>query len=321
MKPRHLLSRYSVQIGVTVILAALLALFMTLSPQTFLHGRIYISFGSTLPFSILLAVGLTFCIVAGELDLSFPSVMALAGLAFAWTFQASGSPLAGLAACLAVGALAGLVNGLIVVKVGVSSIIATIGTQFLWRGAAIVLADGLALNVVEVRETWLHSIFVGRLWGTVPAQALWCAVLCVLAWLLMNRHVLGDSLRFIGDNARTARMVGINVDRDRILLFVGMGTLSAFVSFLICLEMANWWPTQGEGYLMVIFASVFIGGTSAFGGRGTVYGTVIGALIIGIIEAGLISAGFSGFWTRLVYGLIIVLSVTVYATIQKANHR
>jgi len=321
MTARHLLSRFSIQIGVTVILASLLALFMTLSPQTFLHARIYISFASTIPFAMLLAVGLTFCIVAGELDLSFPSVMAVSGLAFAATFQATGSPLLGLAACLATGALAGLLNGLIVVKVGVSSIIATIGTQFLWRGAAIVLADGLARNVVEVRGTLVHAVFVGRLWGAVPAQALWCAGLCVLAWLLMNRHVIGDSLLFIGDNAATARMTGIAVDRDRILLFTGMGVLSAFVSFLICLEMANWWPTQGEGYLMVIFASVFIGGTSAFGGRGTIYGTVVGALIIGIIEAGLISAGFSGFWTRLVYGLIIVLSVTVYATIQKANRR
>ncbi len=319
MNARHLLSRFSIQIGVTIILIGLLSLFMVLSPQTFLHGRIYISFASTIPFAMLLAVGLTCCIVAGELDLSFPSVMAISGLAFAITFPSTGSPLLGLVACLATGAAAGFINGILVVKVGVSSIIATIGTQFLWRGAAIVLADGLALNVVEVRGSFLHSLFVGRLWGVVPAQALWCAVLCGLVWLLMNRHVFGDSLLFIGDNPKTARMVGIAVDRDKMLLFTGMGTLSAFVSFLICLEMANWWPTQGEGYLMVIFASVFIGGTSAFGGRGTVYGTIIGSLIIGIIEAGLISSGFSGFWTRLVYGLIIVLSVTLYATIQKTN--
>lgn len=321
MNARHIFSRFSIQIGVTVILVGLLSLFMFLSPQTFLHGRIYISFASTIPFSMLLAVGLTFCIISGELDLSFPSVMAISGLAFVTVYQATDSPMLGLVACLSTGVAAGFINGLIVVKAGVSSIIATIGTQFLWRGAAIVLADGLALNVVEVRETYLHALFVGRLWGVVPAQALWCAVLCCLAWLLMNRHVFGDSLQFIGDNAKTARMVGIAVDRDRMFLFMGMGVVSSFVSFMICLEMANWWPTQGEGYLMVIFASVFIGGTSAFGGRGTIYGTVIGALIIGIIEAGLISSGFSGFWTRLVYGLIIVLSVTLYATIQKANSK
>jgi simple sugar transport system permease protein len=318
---RASLARFSVQFGVTAILAALLVLFMTFSPQTFLSGRIYISFASIIPFATLLSVGLTFCIVAGELDLSFPSVMAVSGLAFAATFQATGSALLGLCACLGTGALAGLLNGLIVVGIGVPSIIATIGTQFLWRGAAIVLADGLALNVVAVRETAVHALFVGRLWGVVPAQALWCLGLCVLAWLLLNRHVLGDSLLFIGDNAGTARMMGVAVKRDRVLLFAGMGVLSAFVSFLICLEMANWWPTQGEGYLLLVFASVFIGGTSAFGGRGTIYGTVIGSIIIGIIEAGIISAGLSGFWTRLVYGLLLVLSVSVYAVALKTRRK
>jgi simple sugar transport system permease protein len=315
LRPR--LARYGIQLGVTGILTGLLALFMTLSPQTFLSGRIYIAFASTIPFATILAVGLTFCIVAGELDLSFPSVMAVSGLAFSSVFNATGSPLAGLAACLATGAFAGLLNGLIVVRVGVSAIIATIGTQFLWRG----VANGLALNVVEVRQTFLHTLFVGRLWDVIPAQSLWCAALCVLGWLLMNRHVIGDNLLFIGDNINTARMTGIAVARTRILLFVGMGVLSAFVSFLICLEMANWWPTQGEGYLMVIIASVFIGGTSVFGGKGTVYGTVVGSLIIGIIEAGIISAGLSGFWTRLVYGLIIVLSVSIYATILKTERK
>ncbi len=319
MMVRTALARFKIQLGVTAILAALLALFMTLSPQTFLAGRIYISFASTIPFATLLAVGLTFCIVAGELDLSFPSVMALSGLVFTWVFQATGSPWAGLSACLATGVTAGLLNGLIVVGIGVPSIIATIGTQFLWRGAAIVLADGLARNIVEVRETAVHGLFVGRAWDVVPAHSLWCLGLCVVAWLLLNRHTFGDGLLFIGDDIRTARMMGVPVDRVRILLFAGMGGVSAFVSFLICLEMANWWPTQGEGYLLLVFASVFIGGTSVFGGRGTVYGTVVGSIIIGIIEAGIISAGLSGFWTRLVYGLIIVTAVSGYAVTLKTR--
>ncbi len=313
------LGRHRLQLGVTGVLAVLLALFAALSPQTFLAGRIYISFASTIPFATLLAIGLTFCIIAGELDLSFPSVMALSGLTFASVFQASGSPLLGLAACLGVGALAGLCNGLLVAVVGVPSIIATIGTQFLWRGAAIVLADGLARNVTEVRETLLHHIFVGRLFDVIPAQALWCLGLGAAAWLLLNRSSFGDGVLFIGDNFRAARMMGVPVERDRILLFTGMGALSAFVSFLICLEMANWWPTQGEGYLLLVFASVFIGGTSVFGGRGTIYGTLVGSVIIGVIEAGIISAGLSGFWTRLVYGLVIVLSVSAYALIFKTR--
>jgi len=111
--------------------------------------------------------------------------------------------------------------------------------------------------------------------------------------------------------------MGINVDLIRILIFIQMGLLTSFSGVLVCFEMANWWPTQGEGYMLLVFASVFIGGTSVFGGQGTIIGTSIGAIIIGIIEAGIISSGFSGFWTRLIYGIIVVASVSVYAVMTK----
>lgn len=313
------LYRFRVQAGISGVLVGLLGIFMLLSPGAFLSPRIYVAFGSTIPFVAMLALCLTFPVIAGELDLSFPSVMAIAGLVFADIFLASGSPLLAMAAALGIGALAGLINGLLVVKVGVPSIIATIGTQFFWRGLAALLAAGLARNIVAVRETLLHEILVGRIGGLVPAQALWRLVIAGGLGLILNRHVFGDQVLFIGDNIRTARLMGINTDQVRVLLFVLMGTMSALVSVLVCLEMANWWPTQGEGYLLLVFAAIFIGGTSVFGGEGTIFGTLVGAIIIGIIEAGIISAGLSGFWTRLVHGFIIVASVSVYAQVFKTG--
>ncbi len=309
--------RFKFQAGISGVLICLLGLFMLLSPGAFLSPRIYIAFGSTIPFVAMLALGLTFLVIAGELDLSFPSVMAISGLAFAEVFRASGSPPLAMITALGIGGLAGWINGLLVVKVGVPSIIATIGTQFFWRGLAALLAEGLARNIVAVRETLLHEILVGRIGGLVPAQALWCLAIAGGLGLILNRHVFGDQVLFIGDDIRTARLMGINTDRVRVLLFVLMGTMSALVSVLVCLEMANWWPTQGEGYLLLVFAAIFIGGTSVFGGEGTIFGTLVGAIIIGIIEAGIISAGLSGFWTRLVHGFIIVASVSVYAQVFK----
>ena len=111
--------------------------------------------------------------------------------------------------------------------------------------------------------------------------------------------------------------MGIPVVKTKLILFSLMGLFSALAGILVCSEMASWWPTQGEGYMLLVFASVFIGGTSVFGGIGTIYGTFIGAIIIGIIEAGIISAGISGLWTRMVYGIIVVVSVSIYAVIQK----
>lgn len=316
---KEYLFKYRSQCGILLLLAAILGLFIYCSPQVFLQRRIYVAFMSTIPFPTLLALGLTLLIVSGELDLSFPAIMAISGFCFATASQVTGSLFLGFCTALVVGGFAGLCNGVIVVLIGVPAIIATIGTQFFWRGAAILLADGLALNLTEFRDTPFHYLMVGRLFGWVPMQTIWCLILALLFWVILNRHTFGDDVRFIGDDIRTARMMGVGTNGVRIGLFVIMGIISALASVMVCLEMANWWPTQGEGYLLLVFAAIFLGGTSAFGGQGTILGTVIGSIIIGILEAGIISSGLSGYWTRLVHGLVIVLSVSLYAVAFKTK--
>ncbi len=301
------------------MLLVLLCLFAFLSPQTFLQRHIYIAFMSTIPFAAILALGLTLLIISGELDLSFPAVMAFSGFCFSSVSQATGSPLLGLIAALFAGSFAGLCNGLLVVQIGVPAIIATIGTQFFWRGSATLLADGLAFNLTELRGTGLHTLMVGRLFNFVPMQTIWCLVIAILFWLILNRHVWGDAIFFIGDDRNTAEMMGVRSKSVRIGLFVNMGLISAVASVLVCLEMANWWPTQGEGYLLTVFAAIFLGGTSVFGGQGTIFGTVMGAIIIGILEAGIISGGLAGYWTRIAHGLVIILSVSIYALAFKSQ--
>lgn len=316
---KKLLSTHRMQLGILLLLIGLLILFMILSPQTFLSKRIYIAFMSTIPFPALLGLGLTMLIIAGELDLSFPSIMVISGLGFSSVFQHTGSPFLGLICAIGIGFFAGFCNGLIVVKIGVPAIIATIGTQFFWRGAATLLSNGLAISLTAVRDTTFHHLIVGRLFGLIPMQTVWCLTFAVMFWLLLNKHVFGDDVRFIGDNINTAKMIGVRTDFVRIGLFCIMGMISAVVSVMICLEMANWWPTQGEGYMLLVFAAIFLGGTSVFGGQGTIFGTLIGSIIIGILEAGIISAGLSGYWTRLTHGLVIVISVSIYAMALKTR--
>ncbi len=315
------LRQYRFQMGTFGLLLVLWATFLVLSPATFGSLRIYTSFMTSIPFPAILALMLTFLIVSGEMDMSFPAIMAFSGYLFAVVFTATGSSLTALVAALLGGSMAGMINGLLIVRLGVPSIIATIGTQFFWYGLTTVLADGIAISLIDVRATWLHDLLVGRLFGWLPMQAIWCLVLTVLAWLMLQRHTFGDNVRFIGDDINTAKMMGIPTDRTRILLFTLMGLTSALVGVMVCLEMANWWPTQGEGYLLLVFASIFIGGTSVFGGTGTLFGTLIGAIVIGMIESGIIAVGLSGFWTRMVYGLIIVVSVSVYAFLMKTHRR
>ena len=311
--------KHSKQVIVTLGLIVLLALFAIASPHTFLRMRIYRSFMSTIPVTSILALGMTFLVIVGEMDLSFPAVSAMAAYVFSMVYLNTASPWIAFVAAIMAGIIAGFINGLIVVKIGVPSIIATIGTQFFWRGLILLLSDGIALSLSSARGMVISEIFTGRVAGEIPAQSLWCLLLAIVLAFLLNRHRWGDALLFVGDNRKTAAMMGISVDRVRIGAFVLMGGLAAFAGFLATLELANWWPTQGEGYMLLVFASVFVGGTSAYGGEGTIYGTLIGSIIIGIIEAGIISAGLAGFWTRLVYGLIIICSVSFYALMERRS--
>lgn len=308
-----------VQWAITLIFAVLLAGFMALAPHTFLHGRIYIAYLSTIPFAGMIALAMTLVIITGEMDLSFPAVMAACGFAFAKVFAITGSTVTGLMAAVAAGTLAGCLNSLLVVGFGVPAIIATIGTQFFWRGATVLLAGGLAVNMPEIRETALHHLMVGRWFGFLPAQAVWFAGLTGLFWLVLNRHVAGDHLRFCGDNPEAARMMGIPTAKVRTGVFVLMGMVTGLSGAMVCMEMASWWPTQGEGYMLLVFAAVFVGGTSVFGGTGTIYGTLMGAIIIGMIEAGIISIGLSGLWTRMVYGVVIMGAVSIHALLTPSS--
>lgn len=313
------LTKHQIPLLSGIILLLLWGIFTISSPQTFLHGRIYISLMSTIPFTAMLAFAMTLVVIAREIDLSFPAVVALGGFVFSAVFNATHSPVFALFAALITGSLCGLLNGMLVVCFNIPSIIATIGSQFFLGGLTTVLADGIALSIPDIRQTWLHDLMVGRWGDLIPAQVFWALLMLIGLWFLLNRHVLGDNCNFIGDNPQAAKMMGINVGRNRILLFIIMGLVSALVGVFISMEMSSWWPNQGQGYMLLVFASVFIGGTSVLGGKGTLIGTLFGACIIGILEAGIISAGLAGFWTRLIYGIIILLALIVHSLLLKQH--
>jgi simple sugar transport system permease protein len=218
---------------------------------------------------------------------------------------------------LITGLLAGLLNGILVVKVGVPSLIVTIGTMFLWRGLIMVCSAGVGKTLVPVKGTILFKSLVGRIGGAIPAQALWAVALAFLFWLILNRRKLGSHIYFTGDNIESARMMGIPVNRVKMLVFAQLGFFAAFAGILASLEVLYYWPTLGEGYLLRTIASVFLGGTSVFGGMGTIFGTFVGCVIIGSLEAGIISMGLTGFWTQLIYGLVMVISVGIHSVLRK----
>jgi simple sugar transport system permease protein len=271
---------------------------------------------TTTPFFAIVALPLTMVIITGEMDLSFTSIMSFGMLMFSSVMLMTGNLWLALVACLICGLLAGMLNGWITVQFGVPSLVVTIGTQFFWRGVVQVMTDGRGTSLLSTRDTFFHSLLVGRL-GPIPMQMIWTVVIAFAVWFLLNRTRFGAHVYLIGDNEDSARLMGINVSQRKILVFGLTGLAAAFAGLIASLEVTYYWPTLGEGYLLNTLSSVFLGGTSVFGGTGTIYGTFIASFIIGAINAGIVANDISGFYTQLIYGLIIVLSVVIQTVVGK----
>ena len=315
---------------IIIVFALLIALFMYGAPEVFLAPYIYTTFLSTLPPLILLATGLTFVIAAGEIDLSFPSVIAFSGFIFAVLFKEYDLGWIAVIAALASGVLVGFLNGLIIAKVGIPAFMTTLGTQFFWAGMATVLSGGKSYALRGAEESSVWQWIVGRPFASltdiawlqqVSIQALWTAIIVGFLWLILTRHRFGEHTLFIGDSNDVSRVVGIDVDREKIKIFTLMGFLAACAAIMLTLENKNYFGNQGQGYLLTAIASVLIGGTSIFGGRATILGTVFGCFIIGMVEAGLVASGLTGAWVRTVQGLIFLVSIIFYMYADEPHRR
>jgi simple sugar transport system permease protein len=308
--------RYALQIGIVGVFLAMWAFFIIAAPRTFLAREMYGAFMSTIPVFAIMALPLTMVVIAGEIDLSFGSLMAIGVLVFVNVFGMTGNLALALVLLLVTGFLAGLLNGIIVVKFGIPSLVATIGTQFFWRGVVLVITNGHPASLVPVKGTLLRQALVGRLAGYLPAQMIWTIIVAIVVWVLLNRHRFGAHVYLVGDNRDSARLMGVNVDRTRVMVFAIVGIAAAFAGLIGSLEVNYFWVNLGEGYLLRTLASVFLGGTSVFGGVGTVLGTFIGCFIIGAIEGGTVAIGLTGFWTQLIYGLIIIISISMHSLVR-----
>jgi simple sugar transport system permease protein len=239
------------------------------------------------------------------------------GMVFAIVLKQTESMALAFSACLLAGLMAGLLNGLIVVRIGIPSLVVTLGTQFFWRGVVNVVTAGNGTGLTVTQPTLLYQLLVGRLGGVIPAQMIWTIIMAVLVWFFLNRTRMGAHIYLSGDNVESAKLMGVNVERVKIVVFAIVGVAAAFAGLVVSMEVLYYWPTLGEGYLLNTLASVFLGGTSVFGGTGTIFGTFVAAFIIGAINAGIIAVGLSGFWTQLIYGLIIVVAVALQTILSR----
>ena len=312
-----LLRKYALQIAIVLVALLIWAFFLWRAPRTWLAYDMYNSLMLTTPFFGLVAIPLTLVIIAREIDLSFPSVMAWGMAAFDVVFVATGSVELGFVVCLLAGLFAGWLNGFIIVRFGVPSLVVTLGTQFFWQGVVLTVTNGQGLGMAAVQNSFLYPLLVGKLFGVIPMQFIWMIIVAVVTWFFLNHHKFGAHVYLIGDNVESARLMGVNVGRTKMLTFAIVGLAAAFTGFVVSTQLLFFWPTLGQSTLMYTLASVFLGGTSVFGGTGTIFGTFVACYIINAINPGIVAAGWTAYLTQLINGFIIVFSVSVQAMIRR----
>ena len=312
--------RYGSQIGIIGVGLAMWLGFVIAAPTVFLDIDIYKAFAQTTPLFGVIALALTFVVITGEIDLSFPSIMALGTAMFCLTSKAGVPDVIALAIGFATGALCGWINGALIARLNIPSLVITIGTSFLYRGTELILMNGTGVPLTEDKYPLGHLLFNSSPLG-FPVQSIWCVVIAGLLWILLNRTRFGAHVFLVGDNPTSARLMGIDVVSVKTRAFMLVGIVAVFAGLMTSFVGFYFWPTTGDGFLLNTIASVFLGGTSVFGGTGSIVGSFVASYIIGAINAGIVSAGINAFYTQLCFGLVIVVSVVLQTIIERRVRR
>ncbi len=256
----------------------------------------------------VLAIAATFVIGSGGLDLSLGSVMGLSGVVGAYMAVNLGMPAVfGVLGCLLAGAAAGFVNGQIVTRAFVPAFIVTLGMLGVARGLGLVISDGRVIYGLPGAIVYLGQ---GRPFGIpMPVVVLLGTALVthyVLAFTRFGRHTLA-----IGDNENAVRTSGINVNRHRVILYTLSGGLAGLAGMLFMARINSGDPTAGIGYELTAITAAIIGGTNLFGGRGSILGTMVGALIMGVLQNGLNLLAVQSYYQQMAIGAVLVLAVFI----------
>jgi ribose transport system permease protein len=298
----------SSEAGIVIAVLALVAIFYLINPAFLNSSNIRAMLGA-MSFVGIIGVGQTLLLVAGEFDLSVGSVAGLCAV-FAGTVMTKGHlPVAvGLTGGLVLGGLLGLVNGTVVVKIGIPAFVTTLGMLYAAQGVTYLITDGYPVYPLPkvIGDIGQFDGFFGFGWSSLIL-----IVLVLVGDLFLRRTTFGRNLYATGGNKEVARLVGINTDVYKISCFVLTGALSALAGMLVMAYVGSGTPTIGGDWTLIVIAGVVIGGVSLFGGVGTVVAGAIGMLLLQVVQSGLVVSDVSPHWQVVAVGVIMVLAVGV----------
>ena len=308
--------------GRTIIVLAILMLFFSMAADAFFTVPSLLSVSKHVALYGILGIGMTYVLVTGGIDLSVGSIVGLSGMVagylitngftiFGQTIYFSVPSIVIIA--MLIGMFFGFINGVIITKFTVAPFIATLGMMYVARGFANLTSNGATFPNLVGKEALGNTGFeiFGRDIAGFPVAVLILIIIALIAAVVLRKTPFGWHILAIGGNNRAARLSGVRVDHDTICVYMFSGVCAAIVGIIATSQLVASHPMTGNTWEMNAIAAAVLGGTSLFGGVGTIVGTVIGAFIIGVITDGMVMCGVSEFWQMIIKGGVIVLAVIV----------
>ncbi|MFG6333019.1 MAG: ribose ABC transporter permease [Lachnospiraceae bacterium] len=297
-------------IGIIIALLAM-CVFLVIFPttrSTFLTPKNVFNILRQNASNLFLATGMTMVIILGGIELSVGSVIALSGVVAAGCVVNFGLPeIVGFLAAIGVGALVGMFNGFVICKTDIPPFIVTLASMNITKGIALVLTGGSPIRCMTDAFKFPGAGYV----GPFPTPVILMIIVFIIAAMIVNRTQLGRHIYAVGGNAQAAKFSGINVQKVKFIVYTYTGIMSGIAGVVVASRLYSGQPRAGEGAEMDAIAAVVVGGTSMSGGSGRLGGTLIGVLIIGVLNNGLNLMGVDSNWQYIVKGFVILLAVYV----------
>jgi ribose transport system permease protein len=287
-----------------LLMLALVFIGLTFASEYFFTARNLGNFARQISVVGIVALGQALVIIAGGIDLSVGSVIGLSAISAAMLSSLTGMPSLGLLGAILVGMAVGVTNGLLVTHLRINPFITTLGTLSVARGLALLVTNGNPQRF----DNWAAWLGYGRI-GGVPVQFILLVLLTALVWFFANRTRIGRNIYAVGNNARAARLAGIDIARTRLLVFTISGALAGLGGLLLGGMLTNSNPNLGLGYELDVIAAVILGGVALSGGRGSIGGVIIGAALMGLLRNAFVLLNVSGYWQTITIGLVVVVAV------------
>lgn len=312
---RRLLSAREAGVFIALVL---MCVFLSVTTDTFLSSRNLLNVGRQVSLLGIMAVGMSFVLITAEVDLSVGSTYALSGLITGILIVQQWTLIPAIVVGLALGALVGLINGVLSTYGRLPSFITTLGMLSIVRGAILLFTNGESVTVnakAGANPVTLEQFYFlgqGNLFGQIPMQLIFFIGVAILGWILLSFTTYGFRVYAVGGGLKAARVSGIRVYSVKIWAFIIMGVLSGLAGILSLAFLPSGQAGRtGVGLELDVIAATIVGGASLAGGEGTILGTTLGVLIIGVLRNGLVLLGISPFWQTTIIGLVIIIAVAI----------